>query len=182
MFTESTQLLMAIIIITALSLLLFFTSLLLISTHTHIKKICDKFDSLSMSLYLINKKIESDNESNNTSFTEIKKALTIINKNIGSLSSGNDTIEKKLDEIINKKHLLAEYRLPTPDESEAMRKTIMENINMEVLLSKNLKIARKDSTRNIIDNTIDTYPEIQPEYIVKLCLAMIENFVEYGEK
>ena len=106
MFTESAQLLMAIIIISALSILLIFTSVLLISTHTHIKKICDKFDSLSMLLYLINKKIESDNESNNTSFTEIKKALTIINKNIGSLSSGNDTIEKKLDEIIKKKHLL----------------------------------------------------------------------------
>lgn len=178
MFTESTQLLMAIIIITALSLLLFFTSLLLISTHAHIKKICDKFDSLSMSLYLINKKIESDNELNNTSFTEIKKALTIINKNIGSLSSGNEAIEKKLDEVINKKHLLSNYRLPTPEESEEMRKTILENINMEVLLSKNLKIARKDSTRNIIDNTLETYPEIQPEYIVKLSLAMIENFLE----
>lgn len=178
MFTESTQLLMAIIIITALSILLIFTSVLLISTHTHIKKICDKFDSLSMSLYLINKKIESDNELNNTSFTEIKKALTIINKNIGSLSSGNEAVEKKLDEIIKKKNLLKEYRLPTPEESEAMRKTILENINMEVLLSKNLKIARKDSTRNVIDNTLTTYPDIDPEYVVKLSLAMIENFLE----
>lgn len=178
MFTESVQLLMAIIIITALSILLIFTSVLLISTHTHIKKICDKFDSLSMLLYLINKKIESDNELNNTSFTEIKKALTIINKNIGSLSSGNEAIEKKLDEVINKKHLLSNYRLPTPEESEEMRKTILENINMEVLLSKNLKIARKDSTRNIIDNTLETYPDINPEYIIKLSLAMIENFLE----
>lgn len=178
MFTESAHLLMAIIIITALSILLIFTSVLLIATHTHIKKICDKFDSLSMSLYLINKKIESDNELNNTSFTEIKKAMTIINKNIGSLSSGNEAIEKKLDEVINKKHLLSNYRLPTPEESEAMRKTILENINMEVLLSKNLKIARKDSTRNIIDNTLETYPDINPEYIIKLSLAMIENFLE----
>lgn len=178
MFTESTQLLMAIIIITALSLLLFFTSVLLISTHTHIKKIYDKINALSMSLYLINKKLESDNESNDNSIIEIKKALTIINKNIGSLSSGNEAIEKKLNEVINKKHLLSNYRLPTPEESEEMRKTILENINMEVLLSKNLKIARKDSTRNIIDNTLETYPEIQPEYIVKLSLAMIENFLE----
>ena len=138
----------------------------------------DLLSSLTFSLYQlridqeksIDKLIESD--------TEIKKAMVIINKNIGSLSSGNEAVEKKLDEIIKKKHLLKEYRLPTPEESEAMRKTILENINMEVLLSKNLKIARKDSTRNIIDNTLSTYPDIEPEYIIKLSLAMIENFLE----
>ena len=178
MFTESTQLLMAIIIITALSILLIFTSVLLISTRIHIKKICDKFDSLSMSLFLIDKKIESDNESNNTSFTEIKKALTIINKNIGSLSSGNDQLEKKLDEVIQTKNLLNKYRMPSPEESKQMRETIMENLNTEVLLSQNLKIARKDSVRNIIDNTLATYPDIEPEYTIKLCLAMVENFIE----
>lgn len=172
MFTESTQLLMAIIIITALSLLLFFTSVLLISTHTHIKKICDKFDSLSMSLYLINKKIDSDNELNDNSIIEIKKALTIINKNIGSLSSGIEEYKKDIKEKNN------QYRLPLPDESKAMRETILENINVEVLLSKNLRIASKDSTRKIIDATIEAYPEIYPEYTIKLCLAVIENFLE----
>ena len=138
----------------------------------------DLLSSLTFSLYQlridqeksIDKLIESD--------TEIKKAMVIINKNIGSLSSGNEAVEKKLNEVIAKKHLLTDYRLPTPEESEAMRKTILENINMEVLLSKNLKIARKDSTRNIIDNTLSTYPDIEPEYIIKLSLAMIENFLE----
>lgn len=173
MFTESAQLLMAIIIITALSLLLIFTSVLLISTHTHIKKICDKFDSLSMSMYLINKKIESDNELNNTSFTEIKKALTIINTNIGSLSSGIEEFKKDIKEK-NKQT----FRLPLPEESKAMRETILENINVEVLLSKNLRIASKDSTRKIIDATMEAYPDIYPEYTIKLCLAVIENFLE----
>ena len=59
-----------------------------------------------------------------------------------------------------------------------MRETILENINMEVLLSKNLKIARRDSTRSIIDNTLETYSDIEPEYVIKMCLAMIENFLE----
>lgn len=178
MFTESTQLLLAIIIIATLSVLLIFVSVLLITTRIHFKRLADKLDSITLSLFFTSKKLESDSDMNKTSFTEIKKALTIINKNIGSLSSGNEALEKKLDEVIKRKNLLKDYRLPTPEESEAMRKTILENINMEVLLSKNLKIARKDSTRNVIDNTMATYPDIEPEYVIKLSLAMIENFLE----
>ena len=68
--------------------------------------------------------------------------------------------------------------MPSPDESKQMRETIMENLNTEDLLSQNLKIARKDSVRNIIDNTLATYPDIEPEYTIKLCLAMVENFIE----
>lgn len=173
MFTESTQLLLAIIIITALSLLLIFVSVLLISTRIHMKKIVDKFDSLSMSLYLTNKKLESDSEMNNTSFTEIKKALTIINTNIGSLSSGIEEFKKD-----TKAKRDSQTRLPLPEESKAMRETILENINVEVLLSKNLRIASRDAIRKIIDATVEAYPEIDLEYTIKLCLAVIENFLE----
>ena len=173
MFTESTQLLLAIIIIAALSLLLIFVSVLLISTRIHMKKISDKFDSLSMSLYLTNKKLESDSEMNKTSFTEIKKALTIINTNIGSLSSGIEEFKKD-----TKAKRDSQTRLPLPEESKAMRETILENINVEVLLSKNLRIASRDSIRKIIDATVEAYPEIDLVYTIKLCLAVIENFLE----
>lgn len=142
------------------------------------KIISDLLASLAFSLYQLRIDQEKSFKEMKDLDTENKKAMTIINKNIGSLSSGNEAIEKKLNEVINKKHLLTDYRLPTPEESEAMRKTILENINMEVLLSKNLKIARKDSTRNVIDNTMSTYPDIDPEYVIKLSLAMIENFLE----
>lgn len=166
----------------AVSIILILVSVCLVIVLKTKKITSDLLSSLTFSLYQL--RIDQEKSFNDImeSETEIKKAMTIINKNIGSLSSGNEAIEKKLDDIIKKKHLLTDYRMPTPDESELMRKTILENINMEVLLSKNLKIARKDSTRNIIDNTIETYPDINPEYIVKLCLAMIENFIEYGEK
>jgi hypothetical protein len=57
-----------------------------------------------------------------------------------------------------------------------MRETILENINIEVLLSQGMKIPNKQSTNHIIENTIRTYPDVDQEYTVKLCLAMIENF------
>lgn len=167
-----------IALIVGVSLLLILSIILLSVTKKSSRENKDLIASLTFALYqlrldhekAIDKLIDLD--------TANKKAMTIINKNIGSLSSGNEAVEKKLDEIIKKKNLAKEYRLPTPEESEAMRKTILENINMEVLLSKNLKIARKDSTRNVIDNTLTTYPDIDPEYVIKLSLAMIENFLE----
>lgn len=142
------------------------------------KQMNDWFGSIAFSIYELRKNQTDSLEKFDTFDTEIKKALTIINKNIGSLSSGNDQLEKKLDEVIQSKNLLNKYRMPSPDESKRMRETIMENLNTEVLLSQNLKIARKDSVRNIIDNTLATYPDIEPEYTIKLCLAMVENFIE----
>ena len=174
----STCLCLLITLTVAISFLLILTSVLFVIILKMKKENKDLLSSLTFSLYQlrvdheksVNKVSEMDNE--------YKKALTIINKNIGSLSSGIEQTEKKLDNVIKTKNLLKEFRLPTPEESEAMRKTILENINVEVLLSKNLKIARKDSTRNIIDNTLETYPAIEPEYVIKMCLAMIENFLE----
>jgi len=175
---ESINFCLLITLVVAASFILILMSVCLILIIKMKKIISDLLASLAFSLYQLRIDQEKSFKEMKDLDTENKKAMTIINKNIGSLSSGNEAIEKKLNEVINKKHLLTDYRLPTPEESEAMRKTILENINMEVLLSKNLKIARKDSTRNVIDNTMSTYPDIDPEYVIKLSLAMIENFLE----
>lgn len=175
---ESINFCLLITLVVAASFILILMSVCVILLIRTKKITSDLLASLAFSLYQLRIDQEKSIEKLIESDTEIKKAMTIINRNIGSLSSGNEAVEKKLDEVIKKKNLLKEFRLPTPEESEAMRKTILENINMEVLLSKNLKIARKDSTRNVIDNTMSTYPDIDPEYVIKLSLAMIENFLE----
>lgn len=175
---ESINFCLLITLVVAASFILILMSVCVILLIRTKKITSDLLASLAFSLYQLRIDQEKSIEKLIESDTEIKKAMTIINKNIGSLSSGNEAVEKKLDAVIKKKNLLKEFRLPTPEESEAMRKTILENINMEVLLSKNLKIARKDSTRNVIDNTMSTYPDIDPEYVIKLSLAMIENFLE----
>ena len=167
-----------IIMLVAISMLLILTSVLFVIILRMKKENNDIISSLTFSVYQLKVNQGNSNDKLFNMDNDYKKALTIINKNIGSLSSGIDNVEKKLDNVIKTKNLLKEFRLPSPEESKAMRETILENINMEVLLSKNLKIARRDSTRSIIDNTLETYSDIEPEYVIKMCLAMIENFLE----
>lgn len=123
-------------------------------------------------------------EKYDNSHDDIKRALSIINGNIGSLSSSTDQVLEELQAVSNStKQALNELNavsnnpvMPTPNITKMMRETIMENINIEVLLSQGMKIPNKQSTQHIIDNTLKTYPDVVPEYTIKLCLAMIENF------
>lgn len=168
-----TSLQLSIIIFVISVFLLILTSIGLVVIYKMKKQLTDWNSSIVWSLYELRKNQKDSKEDFDTFNTEIKKALTIINTNIGSLSSGIEEFKKDIKEK-NKQV----YRLPLPEESKAMRETILENINVEVLLSKNLRIASKDSTRKIIDATLEAYPDIDPEYTIKLCLAVIENFLE----
>jgi hypothetical protein len=67
-------------------------------------------------------------------------------------------------------------KLPKPDQVELITKTIMDLLSIEVGLSKNMRASRKDSVPIIIEKTINTYPEIDPEYITKKALSIIETY------
>ena len=108
------------------------------------------------------------------SHDDIKRGMNTLNSNMGLLSNSVNTV---LEELIKKVNKPPKKRLPKPDESKLIRDTILECINMEVLLSKDMRIPNKQSTKNIIETTVETYPEIDVSYIVKLSMAMIENFV-----
>ena len=66
--------------------------------------------------------------------------------------------------------------MPTPQLANMIRETINEQITIETLLSNKMKLPNKKSTSYIIENTARTYPHVDKEYIVKLSMAMIENF------
>lgn len=129
-------------------------------------------------------------EKYDNSHDDIKRALSVINGNIGSLSSSTDQVFQELQNVsTSTKQTLNELKavsnnpiMPTPNITKMMRETIMENINIEVLLSQGMKIPNKQSTEHIIENTVKTYPDVDRKYTVKLCLAMIENFtLDYME-
>ena len=88
----------------------------------------------------------------------------------------SNSVNQVLEEFV-KKEKKPKKRYPRPDESKLIRETILECINMEVLLSKDMRAPSKRSTKNIIETTVDTYPEIDVGYLTKLTLAMIENFI-----
>ena len=132
----------------------------------------NRMNNLSSTMYFLLKKsnISIDNDD------QIKHALTTINTNIGSLSSstlrGLEEIKKDVHIKVNKKYF------PTPNISKMMRETIMECINIEVLLNKDLKIPNPNSVDHIVQTVLQTYPDVNVEYATKLTFAMIENFTE----
>jgi len=136
-----------------------------------------RMNELSKITYMLIRK----NDITNNSQDEIKEAMVTINKNlkvttdeirdnIGSLSSSTKEVIQEL------KQVSSEPYMPTPNVTKMMRETILELINMEVLLSHNMTIPNKESTQHIIDGTLATYPNVKKEYTIKLCLAMIENY------
>jgi len=106
----------------------------------------------------------------------IKKGILTVNENVESLSTST-------------KQVLIEFRdvhdtriMPTPQLSEMIRQTINEQITIETILSRNMKIPVKNSTKYIIENVVKTYPHIDQTYLTKLSMAMIEDFVRSKDK
>lgn len=141
-------------------------------------KIQNRMNDLSQMMYLIIKKYDLID----TSCDDIKHALGTVNSNLKAVDQGiNDNIRSlssSTDKVLEQfNDVSSEPYLPTPNITKMIRETILENINIEVLLSHNMTLPNKQSTQHIIDSTVKTYPNVDKEYLVKLCLAMIENFV-----
>ena len=104
------------------------------------------------------------------SIDSIKRAVYTIHENIGSLSTSTNKVINELNTVRDRSIM------PTPQLANMIRETINEQITIETLLSHNMKLPNKNSTEYIIENTAKTYPNVDKEYIVKLSMAMIENF------
>lgn len=156
-----------IIIISILAFILILLSITCITLLCHIHTMKVKIGDISNMMFFILKKHQSLRDSSDA----INSHLLIIDDNINTLS--NNTV-RVIDEL--KKSASKSKILPTPELASMMRATIKEAITAEVILSRNLRIPKRDSTKNVVLTTINTYPYVDKEYIVKLCLAMIEDF------
>lgn len=125
-----------------------------------------RIDELSLTMLTLLRKdsIQTD------SIDSIKRALYTIHENIGSLSTSTNKVINELNTVRDRSIM------PTPQLANMIRETINEQITIETLLSHNMKLPNKNSTEYIIENTAKTYPNVDKEYIVKLSMAMIENF------
>lgn len=164
-----------VLLLSIITLLLTFITIILTNK---ISKMKDRMSDMSRLMYIITKKLEYIDSSSD----DIKRALSTINNNLKTIDEEiNDNIRSlssSTDKVIEElKQTQTSTYLPTPNITKMMRETILENINIEVLLSHNMTLPNKQSTKHIIDNTLAAYPNVNEEYTVKLCLAMIENFV-----
>lgn len=146
-------------------------------------KMQNRMEDMSRMMYIIIKKndimVNSDDDIKHalsTINTNLKNVSNEINDNIGSLSSSTSKalLDIKKDTSLHRE--MGYY--PTPNISKMIRETIMECINIEVLLNKDIRIPNPNSVNHIIETVISTYPDVNKTYVTKLCMAMIENFVE----
>jgi hypothetical protein len=141
-----------------------------------------RMEELSRMMFIIIKKDDKYDNSHDS----IKRALSVINNNIGSLSSSTDqmiqdlsNLSKSTDDALHQLSYASNKAVfPTPNVAKMMRETILDSIRVEMLLSNGMRIPNKQSTEHVIDIALKTYPHIDEEYTIKMCLAMIQNFIE----
>lgn len=170
-------------VIVIASLLLFIFCVISLSMFIMLRNMKNRMTEMSTMMYVLIKKNDIQIESSD----DIKQALSTINSNLrnvsneinGNIGSLSSSTSKALKEIKADTSVYSkDGYYPTPNLSKMMRDTILECINIEVLLNKNMRIPNPNSSTHIIETVINTYPNVNKEYTTKLCMAMIENFIE----
>ena len=163
-------------------ILLFIFCVISLSMFIMLRNMKNRMTEMSTMMYVLIKKNDIQIESSD----DIKQALSTINSNLrnvsneinGNIGSLSSSTSKALKEIKADTSVYSkEGYYPTPNISKMMRDTILECINIEVLLNKNMRIPNPNSSTHIIETVINTYPNVNKEYTTKLCMAMIENFI-----
>lgn len=76
------------------------------------------------------------------------------------------------------KKVHGEKRMPTPQEATQIEATIRDLLAIEIILSQDMVVPRRESVNNVIFSTIHTYPEIDEEYIIKKATSVITSFIK----
>lgn len=68
------------------------------------------------------------------------------------------------------------YIYPDPDLVDKITKTVIDLISMEMILSKDMQYPPRESTNMIVQATLKTYPHVNPDYLIKKTLSIIESY------
>lgn len=100
---------------------------------------------------------------------DMSNNVELVLENIKTLSkSFNEYLIK--EEVKNNK-----YVMPTPEVARNIQETIKEQIATEIAMIKDVRIIDNSIIHRIAYNVIRSYPDIDREYIVRKCLAIINS-------
>jgi hypothetical protein len=68
--------------------------------------------------------------------------------------------------------------MPTPQEAQQIESTIRDLLSIEIVLSQDMPLPRRESFNNVILSTIRTYPNIHEEYLIKKATSIFTNFIK----
>jgi hypothetical protein len=131
-----------------------------IITIHHIRKMFELYTQHSLIMYRIHRL-----------FDRMYDQSSDIAKETKQLHEGFEILMTDYNSHHQQKHL------PDPTQAAQIEATINDLISIEILLSSDMKISRRDSVINIASKTAETYPDIDVTYIVKKTLSVIESFI-----
>lgn len=150
-------------IILIAAILSFIVSIVLsIIAISKIKRFSNQYDIIQNLLYYL----EKDSRFTNTTLSSLSSSIDEIDHKLQQLSESfdksNNTPQPK--------------RLPTPSDEEAITKTITDQIATEVALASDLRSPYKSALNDIILRVVETYPDIDIEYLVRKTVSIIELY------
>lgn len=142
-----------------------FLLLFIILMFIKINKMTSTMNEMTNMMYLILKKQKS--------IDDVLNDVAISNNNteseLSTLSTSIDSMFKEYKQSMNTKIY------PTPQLADMITTTIKEQVAVETILTKNLRIIDKNTVNIIIENTTKTYPHVDESYIIKKTLSIIEG-------
>lgn len=142
-----------------------FLLLFIILMFIKINKMTSTMNEMANMMYLILKKQKS--------IDDVLNEVAISNNNteseLSTLSTSIDSMFKEYKQSMNTKIY------PTPQLADMITTTIKEQVAVETILTKNLRIIDKNTVNIIIENTTKTYPHVDESYIIKKTLSIIEG-------
>ena len=139
--------------------------LFIILMFIKISKMTSTMNEMTNMMYYILKKQKS--------IDYVLNEVSVSNNNteseLSTLSTSIDSMFKEYKQSMNTKIY------PTPQLVDMITTTIKEQVAVETILTKNLRIIDKNTVNIIIENTVKTYPHVDESYIIKKTLSIIES-------
>ena len=101
---------------------------------------------------------------------ELREQIQKLSAQVNSLSSSNELVIKEL-------HTQRKQKIyPRPDLVDQITKTIEDQIAIEMMLSVDLMAPRAGYLERITDHVVQTYPEVDVEYIASKVTAILHTY------
>lgn len=114
----------------------------------------------------------------NDMFDLFKNTNALINTNTEELNQLSESLKVYTSTLLEKSSDNTHGKLPTPEEEKQITETIKDLIATEVALASSLRSPHKDSLKDIVFKTVDTYPDIDIEYICRKVVSIIELYTK----
>ena len=156
-----------IVVITILSVILLFVSTAFIILLQKMAGIKRQLDDTNRLLYFSMKDAQIARAHVSTCADEIVQ----IQQSVHTLSSG---LQIKLQRDAEAARL---KRFPKPDEAKQITATIKEQMAIQLVLRSQQSAPAGGSLEIITKNTLRTYPDISPDYLIEKCIAVVQDSI-----